>query len=433
MPARDISRRVLLATAAASLARCAAVPDADDHLPPQGSADPLQRHFALEQALGGSPLVSGNETRLLNDGVEAFPAQFRAMARARSHINLEYFILEDISAGGMTLSELLIDRLRHGVAVNIIYDAFGSRATPPAFFSALRDAGARIVVFNPLDPGTLIKGRSLNDRDHRKITVIDGKIGFIGGINLARVYENPPSAGVPANGDTEKAWWRDTALEIRGPAVAELQKLFFGAWTKQNGPPPLAAEYFPKLQREGVQSVRIIGSAPGDNQPFYYLSLERAIRAATARIWLATGYFVPPHQEREDLIKAARRGVDLRIVAPSHCDVEAAVYAARASYGDLLESGARIFEMQDAVLHSKVVTVDRVWTAIGSSNLDRRSVVFNNEADAIVLGSDTADQVEAVLARDMRLSAPITLQAWRDRPLGERMDELEARVWQYWM
>jgi cardiolipin synthase A/B len=433
LPARDIGRRVLLTAAAASLARCAAVPDADDYVPPQGSTDPLQRHFALQQALGGGALVDGNRTALLNDGAQAFPAQFRAMAQARSHINLEYFILEDISSGGTTLSELLINRLRRGVAVNIIYDAYGSRDTPPALFSALRDAGARIVTFNPLDPTTLLKGRSLNDRDHRKITVVDGKIGFIGGINLARAYENPPSAGVPADGDTQHAWWRDTALEIHGPAVAELQKLFFDTWTKQNGPRVQSADYFPGIAREGVQTVRIIGSSPGDNQPLYYLSLESAIRAATARIWLGSGYFVPPHQEREDLAKAARRGVDLRIVAPSHSDVESAVYAARASYGDLLESGAHIFEMQDAVLHSKVATVDRVWTAVGSSNLDRRSVVFNNEADAIVLGAETANQVEAVLARDMRLSAPITLQAWRDRPLGERLDELDARLWQYWM
>ena len=424
---------MLLTVAAASLARCAAVPDADDYLPLQDSADPLQRHLAVQETLGGSPLVGGNRTALLNDGAQAFPALFRAMARARSHINLEYFILEDISSGGTTLSELLIDRLRHSVAVNIIYDAFGSRDTPPAFFSALRDAGARIVPFSPLDPATLLKGRSPNNRDHRKITVVDGTTGFIGGINLARVYENPPSDGFPASGDTDHAWWRDTSLEIHGPAVAELQKLFFDTWAKQNGPRMQVADYFPGTPRKGVQSVRIVGSSPGDQQPLYYLSLEQAIRAATTRIWLASGFFVPPHQEREDLAKAARRGVDLRIVAPSHSDVEAAVYAARASYGDLLDAGAHIFEMQDAVLHAKIATVDRVWTAVGSSNLDRRSVVFNNEADAIVLGSETADQVEAVLQRDMRLSAPITLQAWRDRPLGERIDELEARVWQYWM
>jgi cardiolipin synthase A/B len=123
----------------------------------------------------------------------------------------------------------------------------------------------------------------------------------------------------------------------------------------------------------------------------------------------------------------------LRIVVPSHSDVEAAVYAGRAAYGDLLEAGARIYEMQNAVLHSKLATVDGVWTAIGSSNLDRRSVVFNNEVDAIILGADTASQVESLLQSDMAMSTRVTQQGWQHRPVGERLDELEARIWQYWM
>jgi cardiolipin synthase len=187
------------------------------------------------------------------------------------------------------------------------------------------------------------------------------------------------------------------------------------------------------LPRQGVQTVRIIGSEPGDHRPLYYLSLETAIRAAERRIWLSSGYFVPPHQEREDLTKAARRGVDVQLVLPSRTDVQSAVYAGRAAYGDLLESGAQMFEMRNAVLHSKLAVVDGVWTAIGSSNLDRRSVVFNNEVDAIVLGTDTGLQVQALLQRDMAESKPITLQAWRQRSFNERLRELRARLWEYWM
>lgn len=279
----------------------------------------------------------------------------------------------------------------------------------------------------------MLTGHSPNDRDHRKIMVVDGHIGFVGGINLSHTYENPPSAGVPPNGDTDHAYWRDTAMEIRGPAVAELQKLFFDTWHKQHGDPAAAANYFPVIPREGVQTARIIGSAPGDERPLYFISLEQAVRSARQRIWLSTGYFVPPHQEREDLGKPARRSVDVSIVVPSHSEVEAAVYAGRAAYGDLLQDGAHIFEMRTAVLHSKLATVDGVWTAIGSSNLDRRSVVFNNDVDAIVLGADTASQVETLLRQDMAMSAPVSLQAWEHRPIGERLDELKARLWQYWM
>ena len=427
-------RRNFLALAVAGAVQaCASIPDIDDYLPSANNADPLQRHYALQTALKGSPLVSGNQTRLLMDGTQALPAMFQAMQQARDSINLEYFIFEDVEFNGIRLSDLLITKLRSGVAVNIIYDAYGSQDTPASVFATLRDAGANVVEFNPIGPIAALTGHSPNHRDHRKITVVDGRIAFTGGINLSKTYENPPNAGVPADGDTSHAYWRDTAVQIQGPAVAELQKLFFDTWHKQNGPQVQSRNYFPPLPRQGVQTIRIIGSSPGDDQPLYYISLEAAVRAARQRIWLSTGYFVPPHQEREDLGKAARAGVDVSIVVPSHSDVEAAVYAGRAAYGDLLETGARIFEMQNAVLHSKLATVDGVWTAIGSSNLDRRSVVFNNEVDAIILGADSASQVETLLRRDFAMSKPVALQRWEDRSLDERLSELKARLWQYWM
>ena len=426
-------RNLILLAGAATLQACAATPNVDKYLATPGDADPLQRQFALQQALAGSPLVFGNQTRLLRDGAQAFPAMFEAMGQARDHINLEYFIFEDVVSGNQRLSSLLIDKLNHGVAVNIIYDAYGSQDTPGTLFDTLRRAGAKVLQFNPIDPASILTGHSPNDRDHRKIMVVDGHIGFVGGINLSHTYENPPSAGVPPDGDTGHAYWRDTAMEIRGPAAAELQKLFFDTWHKQHADQVASANYFPAIPREGVQTVRIIGSTPGDERPLYFISLEQAIRSARQRIWLSTGYFVPPHQEREDLGKAVRRGVDVSIVVPRHSDVEAAVYAGRAAYGDLLEDGAHLFEMPNAVLHSKLATVDGVWTAIGSSNLDRRSVVFNNEVDAIVLGADTASQVEALLRQDMAMSVPVALQAWEHRPIGERLDELKARLWQYWM
>jgi cardiolipin synthase len=415
---------------AAALQACAATPDVDKYL---GDTDPLQRHFGMQQKLDGESLVFGNQTQLLQDGGQAFPAMFQAIRQAKDHINLEYFIFEDVAWDGQQLSDLLIDKQSHGVAVNIIYDAYGSQATPGALFDELRRAGVKVVEFNPFNPLAALAGHSPNDRDHRKIMVVDGRIGFTGGINLSKDYENPPSAGVPADGDASRAYWRDTAIQIRGPAVAELQKLFFDTWKKQKGPPVDRANYFPRLARQGVQTVRIIGSSPGDERPLYFVSLEAAVRGAQKRIWLCTGYFVPPHQEREDLGKAARRSVDVRIVVPSHTDVQAAVYAGRAAYGDLLEDDARIYEVQNAVLHSKLATVDGAWTAIGSSNLDRRSVVFNNEVDAIIIGSDTASQVEALLQQDMAMSRQMSLQGWEHRPVGERFDELKARLWQYWM
>jgi cardiolipin synthase len=460
----SISRRRLLALAAASpLAACASTPDVNAYLagddgrlkhailgrhgpltnsergavvsalPPDLSADALQRQFALQQALSESPLVTGNATTILRDGAQALPAMFAAMRAAEDHINLEYFIFTDVMWDGASVSELLTDRLRHGVTVNIIYDAYGSADTPPALFDTLRAAGARVVTFNPLDPLRAKAGWSPNDRDHRKIMVVDGRIAFTGGINLDKVYEIPAEVGIPPDGDTRHAYWRDTAVRIEGPAVAELQKLFFATWKQQKGPPVAPADYFPPLPRAGVQTIRIIGSAPGDEQPLYYISLMTAVLSAAQRVWLCSGYFVPPHEEREDLDETARAGIDLRIVVPSHSDVQAAVYAARAAYGDLLQSGAHVYELHNAVLHSKLATVDGVWSVVGSSNLDRRSVVFNNEVDAIILGRDTAAQVEAILSQDMAMSHEVTLAAWRRRSFTERWREVRARLWQYWM
>lgn len=395
--------------------------------------DALQQQYDLQRGLSDSPIVFGNQVTLLASGAEAFQAIFEALSGATDSINMEYFIFADVQSGGVHLSEVLLDRLRAGVKVNIIYDAYGSRATPGAFFDTLRKVGAKVVEFNPINPFVLRIGWSPNDRDHRKIAVVDGRIGFTGGVNIDTAYENPPSAAIPADGNTRKAYWRDTALRIEGPAVAELQKLFFGTWQEQSAPDVDPANYFPPLPRVGVQTIRIIGSSPGDNQPLYYASLLTAMQSARRRVWLCSGYFVPPHQERKELGKIARTGRDVRIIAPAFSDVQSAVYAARAAYGDLLEAGARIYEMRDAVVHAKLALVDDTWAVVGSSNLDRRSVVFNNEVDAVVLGHDTAAQVEAVMQRFMAAGSEVRLANWEHRSLRERMREWEARVWQYWM
>jgi cardiolipin synthase len=444
-----LSRRRLATLAAAGiLGRCAAVPNVggltghEVGLPghptkrdpdPVSDTDALQQQYDLQRGLSASPIVFGNQVTLLSSGSEAFQAIFKAIAAARDSINLEYFILADVESGGVHLSALLLDRLRAGVKVNLIYDSFGSHDTPRAFFDALRTAGAKVVEFNPVSPFELRVGWSPNNRDHRKITVVDGRIGFTGGVNLDKVYENPPSAGVPADGDTNHAYWRDTAVRIEGPAVAELQKLFFGTWHQQEAPAVGPANYFPPLARQGVQTIRIIGSSPSDGRPLYYASLMTAMRSARQRVWLGSGYFLPPHDEREALAKIARAGLDVRIIAPAFSDVQSAVSAARAAYGDLLEAGVRIYEIHDAVLHAKLAMIDDTWSVVGSSNLDRRSVVFNNEVDAVILGHDTAGQVEALMQGYMDAARPINLTKWDHRSLGERVHEWEARVWQYWM
>ncbi len=416
--------RLLLACAA--LAGCAGEPLVA--LPPAAaSADPLPEQLALDAALGGAAPTAGNRLTILRNGDQTFPAMFAAMAAAQDTIDLEYYIFEDVQSGGQSLGDLLLRKLGEGVAVNISYDGYGSLPTTPAFFDQLRRAGANLVIYHPIDVAAVLDPARLNDRDHRKIMVIDGRVAFVGGINLDRVYENPPSAGARPGESDAKAFWRDTDARIDGPAVAELQRLFLRNWAHENGPALPQRTYFPKLDSPGTQVVRIIGSAPGEDRPLYYRAFLNAVHAARHSVSLSTGFFTPTHQEREELERAARRGVAVRLVLPSVSDSPSALAVGRAAYGDLLEAGVRIYEIHGAVLHSKLATVDGAWSVIGSSNLDLRSVVYNNEVDAVVLGHETAAAIDGVLDADVTHAREITLQAWRHRSFTERKNEFMAR------
>lgn len=417
------------------LACCLVLAACGSRIPPlpPGPEDALERQTLLLEALNDAPLLPGNQVKLLRDGQQTFPAMFRAIAEARDHVNLEFYILQDVRAPGWdeSLFALLARKLRQGVAVTMLYDSFGSKDTPREDFEALRRQGAQLLEFNPINPLAARRSWAPDNRDHRKILVVDGRIGFTGGVNLDRVYENlchGPSTGFAVPRDSQSACWRDTSIRLEGPAVAELQKLFLHDWQAQRGAALPARAWFPRLAPQGPARVRILGSAPDNGEPRYYVTLMTALRGARQRVWLSTGYFVPTHDEREALAQAARRGVDVRLVLPSVSDAPIALEAGHAAYDDLLEAGVRIFEMRGAVLHSKLATVDGAWTAVGSSNLDRRSVALNDEVDAIILGRDTAAEVERVLAADMAEGRPIALQEWRERGLGERLRELMARV-----
>jgi len=396
--------------------------------PEPGDAGILKRHTAIEEAVAETPLVAGNATRLLIDGRETFSVMFAAMLDAKRSINLEYYIVEDVESGSLRLSDLLIAKRRQGVTVNLLYDSFGSKATPPDFFTRLRDAGVQVVEFNPLNPITF------NFRDHRKILVVDGEKAIVGGINLSTTYQS--LAGSGGAGGKGPAHWRDTDLEIHGPAVAQLQTLFFEHWEQQKGPPLDRDRYFPAVSPKGQEVLRIVGSTPDKEVPRFYVTLLSAIRNAEKNVWLSTAYFVPTDQEEDDLIAAARRGVDVRLLLPSDSDSKMALAVGRSHYGYLLEAGAKIYEVQNEVLHSKSASVDGVWTAIGSSNFDPRSVVFNDEVDAIVLGSATATAFEGMFQKDMARAKQIDREEWRRRPLGQRLMELfqvTSFLWRNWL
>ncbi len=389
-------------------------------------AGALERHLAVEQAVAENPLFAGNQVRILRDGAETFPAMFAAIHGAQRYLYLEYYILEDVSCDGEQLGDLLIEKARQGVHIHLIYDGIGSLGTPAEFFERLQAAGIEVLKFNPPNPLHAGGHFSLNDRDHRKMLIADGRIVIVGGVNLSTTYESAPGSSQAANGDV----WHDTDLQIRGPVVPELEKLFEEHWRDQGGVPLEAKEDPQPANAEGSEVVRIIGSAPKRLKSRYYVTVLSAIRNAESNIWMTQAYFAPTHREKEDLIHAARRGVDVRLLLPSHSDSSPALQVQHSHYEALLRSGVKIYERGDGILHSKTMVVDGVWSITGSSNFDYRSVLFNDEVDAVVLGRDTGEQLSALFESDLQSARPIDLETWRKRSALTRLREQFWRLWE---
>ena len=394
-------------------------------------ADALKVHLAVEQAVAGSPLSIGNSVRLLKDGTDTFPAMFAAIRDAQRSLYLEYYIFEDVESEGVHLSDLLLERRAAGVEVAVIYDSVGSSDTPPVLFDKLRAAGVRVLAFNPVNP---LKKRfrwSINDRDHRKLLVSDNRLAILGGINLATTYESAPSHGEAADGKATAQpvkYWRDTDVAISGPAVDELAKLYREHWRQQGG-----SELSQEMERSGIvnngtEVVRIIGSSPDAFAPRYYATVLSAINTATRSVWITAAYFVPTSQERKALSAAGRRGVDVRLLLPSQSDSTASLAVQHAAYSDLLAAGVKVFERDGVILHSKAIVVDSVWSVIGSSNFDHRSVLFNDEVDAVILGSDTAAGFERLFRDDLESARAIDRTQWARRPFTQKIKEIFWRV-----
>jgi cardiolipin synthase len=401
------------------------------HAIEQTRDEDLLRHAVTHEPVSDCPLLDGNDIRLLPSGADTLAEMFTLLAQAEDHIHLEYYILENLHYRGQTVLELLLEKLARGVRVAIIYDSVGSLGTPDSFFDTLSKAGAQVLEFHPVNPLRKHFVWHLNDRDHRKIMLVDGRTAIIGGVNMSRVYENPPEAGTPP--DAAKGYWHDCAVRIRGPVVAQAQSLFLDTWQRHGGDALPPADMFPALDHEGEQVTRIAGSLPHEKQQLYFKGIHAAVQNARHRILITTGYFVPERREWQMLADAARRGVSVDLVLAGYSDVRGALHAARAVYGRLLEAGVRIHELTDGFLHAKAATIDGVWTAIGSSNLDRRSYAFNNEVDAVVLGRDTAADLEALLEGWMQRATQVTLDDWRKRSWHEHVAELSARIWERYM
>ena len=401
------------------------------------SSDVLARHLALEQAVSDSPLVLGNRVVILENGPNTYAAMFSAIAAARDSINMETYILDDDEVG-QRLAEALIAKQQQGVQVNLIHDAVGTLGTKKEYFKRLSDAGISVLEFNPVNPVVAKAGWAVNQRDHRKLLVVDGRSAVLGGINISSVYSSSGGSsgsmsGGSRGGDKKSLPWRDTDLLIEGPVVAPLQKLFMETWQAQKGKPLAPRQYFPSLQTQGQEVVRAIGSAPDDPFSQIYVTLISAINSAESEILVTNAYFVPDPQLMNALIAAAARGVDVKLILPSTTDSSLVFHAGRAHYEPLLRGGVKLYERREALLHAKTVVVDGVWATVGSTNLDWRSFLHNQELTAVVLGKEFGAKMRAAFERDLAASEQVTLEAWQRRPVTTRAKEMFARLWEYWL
>ena len=401
-----------------------------------GNIDILQKHLGVEQAINpNDPLVLGNKLVLLQDGPATYQAMFAAIRAAKNNINLETYIFEDGEIGGQ-FAALLLEKQAAGVQVNLIYDGVGSLSTPGEFFQRLSDSGIHVLEFNPVNPFKSNKKEwSLNNRDHRKLLIVDGRIAFLGGINISESYSTGSSIGRSSAQKSLKpgVGWRDTHLQIEGPVVASFQKLFIDTWTRQNGPLLVEKGYFPPLTSKGDEIVRAIGSTADAPYSQIYLTLLSAIDHAEESIHLTNAYFVPDPQLINALKAAAQRGVDVQFVLPGKTDSWAVFHAGRSHYSELLQAGVHIYERREAVLHSKTAAIDGVWSTIGSTNLDWRSFLHNNELNAIILGRDFSQQMEVMFAQDRAASDPIDYAKWKRRSWLLRFKEWVSRFPEYWL
>jgi cardiolipin synthase len=367
----------------------------------------------FRRALGillGPPLVPGNRITTLVNGAEIYAAMLDAIRSAQTNITFETFVFRD--GVGATFVEELSAAARRGVQVHMLLDWLGSRMMNQDLLSAARAAGCDLHVYHP--PSWYHLGR-LNNRTHRKLLIVDGKVGFTGGVGMGIEWKDGLK-GLPP--------WRDSHFKAEGPVVAQMQAVFVDNWIKATGRVLHGAEYFPRLAPAGDMDAQMFGSSPVGGSVSMHLMVLLALGAARTSIDIENAYFVPDKLTVESLCSAARRGVRVRIVVPGRfTDARVGRWAAQGLYGALLEAGIQIYEYQPTMMHCKVLVIDGAWSSVGSANFDDRSFRLNDEANLNVFSEELARQQIALIDDDIRHSRRMVLKKWRNRKFGRRVNE----------
>lgn len=373
--------------------------------------------FALELGvLLGPPLVEGNRVTALFNGDEIFPPMLAAIRDAKQTINFESYIYwsGDI---GKQFADALAEQARAGVQVHVMLDWVGSAKMDKSLSDEMTRAGVEVYRFHP--PTWYDLGR-LNNRTHRKLLIVDGVVGFTGGVGIA-----PTWTGHSQDPDH----WRDSHFQVLGPVVGQMQAVFLDNWLKVSGEVLHGTPYFPLIAPAGGMRAQMFSSSPTGGSESMELMYLLSITAATKTIDLSAAYFVPDELTRKALLAAMRRSVRLRVIVPGkHIDSETVRLASKAEWGDLLAAGATIAEFQPTMFHCKVMIVDGLMVSVGSTNFDNRSMRLNDEATLNVLDAEFAAAQEAAFEADLQRSVPMSLAHWKARPWHEKAGEAIAEL-----
>lgn len=368
-------------------------------------------------------MTSGNAVRLLVDGREAFPAMLAAIAQARRTVHLETYILR-ADRTGRRFAEALAAAARRGARVRLIYDAVGSLGLPDDFLRDLAAAGVSVHAYRPVRllalPSFLREGHR---RNHRKILVADGRIGFTGGLNIGEEYAPPEEGG---------GGWRDNHAQVEGPAAAALDAAFLRLWRAETGEDVAP----PRRPSEGPRMGAWVGVLANQNLIFRHrirIAILHALRRARRTIDIAHAYFIPDGGIRRALRKAVARGVAVRVLVPECSDVPLAAYAGRRLHDALLRDGVRLYAFTGGVFHGKTIVVDRLWCAVGSYNVDHRSLFHNLELNLHVVDQRFGRDLSEAFEADLAAAREILLADWRRRPRRERWKEKIAYALRYWL
>jgi len=364
-----------------------------------------------------APVGGGNLVDVLLNGDQIFPAQLAAIRSARATITYAQYFYED-GPIAREIAEAFADRCRAGVRAHILLDGFGTLLMPAAHRQTMTDAGCEVATFRPLSPLSLLAaigfGRA-NKRNHRRILVVDGRVGFTGGSGV--------SAKWAGDGRTT-GHWRDTDVRMEGPVVASLQGAFVENWLDTTGNVLGGEPYFPRATRPGSVSAQIVRSSPAGGSFSMYTMFLLAISSARRSIAITNPYFLPDTRMTRALVEASRRGVRVVVLSPGAIDNHIVRQASRSKFGELLEAGIEIHEYQAGLLHAKVMTVDGIWATIGSTNLDSRSFGLNEELNAVVYGATVVGRLEQVFVEDLKHSRRVEYAKWRSRGFFNRLLEV---------